>query len=366
MKKKAILFLCMLSISLSISAQKIRTMTSTNSFGHVFSVETWEKINNSTEKYKKIYYDPSSNSRIIWGILTYTLVNGKKEGRYEELNNSGKEQHIKTFYNYVNDKRQGKAAHFHDKDKLYYEENYVDDKVEGEVIYYHFDGKVRSRGMYKKGEKEGEWINYYWGTDKMQSRGSYKNGRRDGIWYSYFEDGRQEPEVKYINGEMDEGYKSSATNTFVNPWRKLRGLCLYIGSDVEAEQPKGPYKYIYQQKILDAAKVDIEKDSEILIAQKVSQLWKEYEEKLTCNDTTFDVIKGSIIKYAVGKLDDKFIDDVIKWKIDLNKVDEFDEKTVLDYVKDKIERAKGSSLEPRYNSYYRWLKNAGAKHKSEL
>ena len=366
---RPILFILMLCMPIIFSAQKIRTEINRDNFGkgNVVWVETWEKINHNTEVYKMVTYDPSSNSTRIWGITTYTLVNGKKEGRYESQYGFGKDYlYVDTYYNYSDGKRQGKAAHFHDKDKLYYEENYVDDKVEGEVIYYHFDGKVRSRGMYKNGEKEGEWINYYWGTDKMQSQGSYKNGRRDGIWYSYFEDGRQEPEVKYINGEMDEDYKSSATNTFVNPWRKLRGLCLYIGSDVEAEQPKGPYKYIYQQRILDAAKVDIEKDSEILIAQKVSQLWKEYEEKLTCNDTTFDVIKGSIIKYAVAKLDDKFIDDVIKWKIDLNKVDEFDEKTVLDYVKDNIERVKGSSLERRYNSYYRWLKNAGAKHKSEL
>lgn len=367
--QKLILPLLMLSMSPIVSAQKIRTEINRDNFGkgNVVWVETWEKINHNTEVYKMVTYDPSSNSTRVWGITTYTLVNGKKEGRYEVLDGFGKDYlYVDTYYNYSDGKRQGKAAHFHDKDKLYYEENYVDDKIEGEVVYYHFDGTIRSKGMYKNGEKQGEWINYYWGTDKVQSRGSYKNGRRDGIWYSYFEDGRQEPEIKFINGELDENYKSSSTNTFVNPWRKLRGLCMYVGSYIEDDKPRGRYKYTYQIKILEAANVDIEKDSETLIAQKVSQLWQQYEDKLICNNTLFDVGNGNIIKFAVSQLDDRFISDVIDWKVSLNKVDEFDGRTVLDYVQDQIKSAKGTSLERRFSSYYSSMRHAGAKHKHEL
>ncbi len=90
---KSLLYILMLCMPIIFSAQKIRTEINRDNFGkgNVVWVETWEKINHNTEAYKMVTYDPSSNSTRIWGITTYTLVNGKKEGRYEVLDGFGKD-----------------------------------------------------------------------------------------------------------------------------------------------------------------------------------------------------------------------------------------------------------------------------------
>ncbi len=155
------------------------------------------------------------------------------------------------------------------------------------------------------------------------------------------------------------------TSPCPNP-KKLRGLCAVVGDLTEDSNPQGKYKYVYQRRIFEAACVDVNKDSEEEIARKVSKVWRENEDKLICNSTRFEVGNGNIIKFAVNTAFDSFISDVAIWKVDLNKVDETDGRTVLDYVKYKMERAKGSSTERVLSFYYRTLRSAGAKHKSEL
>ena len=155
------------------------------------------------------------------------------------------------------------------------------------------------------------------------------------------------------------------TSPCPNP-KKLRGLCAVVGDLTEDSNPQGKYKYLYQRKIFEAACVDINKDSEEEIARKVSKVWKENEDKLICNNTRFEVANGNIIKFAVDSTFDSFLTDVATWKINLNKVDETDGRTVLDYVKYQMERAKGTPSEQRISFYYRKLRSAGAKHKSEL
>jgi len=150
-----------------------------------------------------------------------------------------------------------------------------------------------------------------------------------------------------------------------NP-KKLRGMCAVVGDLTEDSEPQGKYKYLYQRKIFEAACVDINKDSEEEIARKVSKVWKENEDKLICNNTRFEVANGNIIKFAVDSTFDSFLTDIATWKINLNKVDETDGRTVLDYVKYQMERAKGTPSEQRISFYYRTLRSAGAKHKSEL
>lgn len=150
-----------------------------------------------------------------------------------------------------------------------------------------------------------------------------------------------------------------------NP-KKLRAMCGMVGDFTKDPEPQDKYEYLYQRRIFEAACVDLYKDSADEIARKVSQLWKENEDLLICNNTQFEVINGNIIKFAIDKSFDTFIFDLIDWKVDFNKVDETDGRTVLDYVKYQMERAEGTSLEVRLNFYYKSLKSAGAKHRSEL
>lgn len=147
---------------------------------------------------------------------------------------------------------------------------------------------------------------------------------------------------------------------------KLRGICAAVMNRDQTSAEPQKYPYRYTRKIFEASCVDMENDSDEVIARKVSAMWAKHSDKLTCTDTSFDVEKGSLIKYAVNAKFDKFIFDVVIWKVDLNKVDESDNKTVLDYVQDQIRSYKGLPTERDLRGYYELLRRAGAKHRDEL
>ena len=148
--------------------------------------------------------------------------------------------------------------------------------------------------------------------------------------------------------------------------KKLKHLCMFIDTKSLDKTPGTPLKYRYQRHVMDAACVDVQKDSEEVIAKKVSAMWKHYEGSFKCNNLSFEVRNGNIIKYASVLLFDGFLDDVIRWKVDLNVVDETDGRTVLDFISYQIEKNKGLPIADTYQFYYKKLKKAGAKHKSEL
>lgn len=152
--------------------------------------------------------------------------------------------------------------------------------------------------------------------------------------------------------------------------RALRGLCMYVGDREENAEPligvDRSYVWAYQKRVFEAAMVDLSQDDREAIRKKISKVWKQNEDELTCNNTRFDVIGGSVIKYAVNMKFDEFILDMAEWNVDLNKVDKFDGRTVLDYVEYQIERMKGTPSETILLNYRRILSDAGAKRSSEL
>lgn len=163
---------------------------------------------------------------------------------------------------------------------------------------------------------------------------------------------------------MIEVAAAAADETTCPNRKKLKNLCGMVGS--RTMDVNKPDKYMYEQRIYDAACIDPAKDSEAVQHEKIRKAWSTYEDDLKCNNTQFDVVDGHLLKYAVTTYFEDFIDDVIKWKVNLNKVDASDNRTVLDYIKYQMERNKGNALEPKFKHYYDKLKAAGAKHKSEL
>jgi hypothetical protein len=148
---------------------------------------------------------------------------------------------------------------------------------------------------------------------------------------------------------------------------KLEMLCSYVADQTKDPSPLAPrYKYMYQRRILEASCVDVGKDSEETIAKKVSSMWSQFEDKLFCDSTQFGVIHGSLLKFGAVSKNDRFIIDIVDWKVPLNKVDRTDGRTLLDYVRDEMKRNKGNALEPILQGYYDELREAGAKHRSEL
>jgi len=100
--------------------------------------------------------------------------------------------------------------------------------------------------------------------------------------------------------------------------------------------------------------------------RKIRDLWLAMEDELVCDSSQFDVVNGSVLKYAVSTKFDDFIRDAVKWKVNLNRVDPSDSRTVLDYVSYHIQKHKGNSIENMFDYYYTLFRDAGAKHRSEL
>lgn len=145
---------------------------------------------------------------------------------------------------------------------------------------------------------------------------------------------------------------------------KLPNICMAIGT--AEKDHTGRYQFTYQRIIADAACVT-PKDSEDEAGRKIRAMWTKYEDKLICNNTQFDVINGSMLKFAASaRFEDFLFDAAMIWKVNLNRVDPTDGRTVLDYVQKEIDRNKGTSVESKLKSYYDMLRTSGAKHRSEL
>ncbi|MDN3919881.1 hypothetical protein [Roseateles violae] len=149
---------------------------------------------------------------------------------------------------------------------------------------------------------------------------------------------------------------------------KLDQFCSSVGGmEPDDEVAAGPkFRYYYQRQVFEASCTNPSESVEIRNG-KIREMWKRFENKeLVCNNLQFDVVNGSVIKYAVAKLIDPFIRDVIRWEVDLNRVDQTDQRTVLDYVQQRADRAKGMATEKPLRHYYDILRQAGARHSHEL
>lgn len=145
----------------------------------------------------------------------------------------------------------------------------------------------------------------------------------------------------------------------------IKSICGFVDSRVT--EPEGsPDYYSYQRKIYALACVN-SSDGPEAIQRKVQTFWNQYSNDLTCDSLSFNVSNGSILKLAVSRKFDDFINEAVTdWKVGLNKIDSADQKTVLDYIQDELSKVRGTPLESKLRHYYETFRNAGAKHKREL
>ena len=160
-----------------------------------------------------------------------------------------------------------------------------------------------------------------------------------------------------------KGAPDWATADDVAAEKHLRNICVAIGSRTQASN--GPYRYLAIQKIVDAAGVTGEIDT-LQKEQKLQATWKRFEGYLVCNNLQFDVVNGSVLKFAVSSMFSDFVEFAADNKLGLTRVDESDGKTVLDYVAERQKRMGGTAVAARLEHSYKLLRNAGAKHAREL
>jgi hypothetical protein len=152
---------------------------------------------------------------------------------------------------------------------------------------------------------------------------------------------------------------------------RLTNICTNLSGFTKDPAPRGEYSYMYQRKIYDAACVDLQQDSEALMKRKIQEMWRIDEargdrSKLKCENLQFDMIDGNILKFAVRKRFQEFLEDAEYWGVNLNRVDASDQRTVLDYLKDELDRTSHPSTRSTLQVYYNTLRRAGAKHRAEL
>lgn len=156
---------------------------------------------------------------------------------------------------------------------------------------------------------------------------------------------------------------SKCKPTMPNPGQ----FCGYVGSKSPYKGIDGNFDYTYQQVMYESACADVENMSEKEINQKLREWWDLYKDKLLCDSLQYNVPNGSVFKYAISGKVTAFIDDAIYYKFDLNFIDKADGRTVLDYTRDEMKKHTDTSETKKvFESYYTKLRNAGAKHKSEL
>jgi len=132
------------------------------------------------------------------------VVNGKKEGKYKILNESG---NVASELNFVNDEFEGLQKYFTKKGTLREEKSYSNGKANGIRTTYYENGNIELVENYKNDVLEGISTSYYLNGGKS-CEGNYANNERNGKLICFYENGTKRTEVNYSNGKLNGKYIS--------------------------------------------------------------------------------------------------------------------------------------------------------------
>lgn len=158
----------------------------------------------------------------------------------------------------------------------------------------------------------------------------------------------------------------SAAARAQHPYTPIGQLCAFVSARSPDRNPDSPHDFAYQTSLYRGASVDLDRDDVQEVRRKMQVWWDRYGQQVNCNAVNFNVPNGNILKFAVSRRFDDFINDVADWGVNLNYVDRTDNRTVLDYIEDEIVRLDGTAAERTLRRYYRTLRDAGALHRREL
>lgn len=165
-----------------------------------------------------------------------------------------------------------------------------------------------------------------------------------------------------------KGPPAWATAEDIEAAKHLKNVQLWISGFNEAKpDPSHNFRYEWQVRFARAAQAQGEIDTPEEI-ERLRRVWHRFEEKglFDVSSVQFDVIHGSLLKYAAIRGSDTFVRFAAEFKLGLTRVDESDGRTILDYLEYHIDRAKGSAMAETWKEYYERLRDAGAKHRREL
>jgi antitoxin component YwqK of YwqJK toxin-antitoxin module len=131
-------------------------------------------------------------------LLEGTLVDGKKEGAWVELNPNGT---AKSITPYVHDQKEGEYIELNSSGQFVKRVAYHHNLRHGEYQVFNYSSLKEER-FYQNDKLEGTVKTYYDNSVKVMEEGTYKNGTRDGISRWYDQEGKMTIEYEYKSGEL--------------------------------------------------------------------------------------------------------------------------------------------------------------------
>lgn len=107
------------------------------------------------------------------------------------------------------------------------------------------------------------------------------------------------------------------------------------------EKPAGDnrsyFDYNYETRLMNMAGADVIKESREAATEKISKWWYKYKTLFFSQSSSFNLEKGSVLKFAVAKGFAPFLETIVgTYQMDINFIDPADNRNVLDYVNDEI------------------------------
>lgn len=115
-------------------------------------------------------------------------------------------------------------------------------------------------------------------------------------------------------------------------------MCSYSKDKKKAIEPSD-FTFLFEQQLLKMSCVDLEKDSQETIIQKVNCMWNKYKTKFSCDSLGFNVSNGNILKFNMSFNFPDFIYILIdQYDLDLMFVDPADGLTFIEYLDQEISK----------------------------
>lgn len=125
-------------------------------------------------------------------------------------------------------------------------------------------------------------------------------------------------------------------------------------------------RFNYETRIYGASSVHLLRDPPAHVAKKVQHWWLSNSDALTCDLLGFSVKGGSLLKLALQRDSNHFINDVVRrWGLWLNGRD-FTGQTVLDFIESEMVRSSGTPNENAMRRYRTLFERFGAKRAADL
>lgn len=100
------------------------------------------------------------------------------------------------------------------------------------------------------------------------------------------------------------------------------------------------FEYGYEVRLMKLACADITTESREAVTEKISRFWDRYKQNFRCKSSSFNLDKGSVLKFAVELGFAPFLETIVgTYQMDINFIDPADGLNVLDYVNDELKKA---------------------------